>query len=335
LALGSNLPFVGRVVVLEGGFLRPDSLTAIDSSTDIEIQGGFLQVVRSGDYTMGTLVLDESAVVEIGPPLDFEPVRLAITGIEGGRAIIRPRNNLNHSLITSSLILDLSKDSEFTGNFQGANKSEQYGTTSLLTLTKTGAADVTFSGGISQMQAVVVEQGGLFFAGKSTKSIGNSTGVSGPAARVASGGQFGGVETRVEVLDGASIVVEPGGQIVAGLPDETGTFELEFVEGGSLDLESAAGAGSMRFLIGGGANHGTILLRGGNLQVGTQPLGFADFDFVELPGFGPGTYILIELADGATINGEVATGPAAAGRIGTRRASIKQQGDAILLEVER
>lgn len=124
----------------------------------------------------------------------------------------------------------------------------------------------------------------------------------------------------------AGSFISPGGTSAAGVTTETiATLTI----GGTLDVAvSAAGTGKLIYQLGTPATSDKLAV--GALAIGTDVLGFSDFTFTGVSGFGPGTYMLI--TSGAPVSGTL--NPAdLTGTIGTQTATLSISGNNLVLTV--
>jgi len=123
---------------------------------------------------------------------------------------------------------------------------------------------------------------------------------------------------------GGSVTVPEDGNLTLGSV-EPGTLTI----GGDLDISAISGeAGKLFFKLDEVGSSDKIVV-GGTLTI--DSLGFDDFDFTALVGFGAGTYTLIESGD---ISGELDDTPfALTGSIGLMNGTLQTNGDDIVLVV--
>lgn len=209
---------------------------------------------------------------------------------------------------THTITINQTSNTEFAGTVIGFQTAGTGTGSASLVLEKAGSGDLILSGDIYDMQRTVsVLEGGLFINSEAT-AFGDI--IDGIAIAVANGAALGGSGT-IATQNDTSVVLAAGAFMVAGtvgLADRT-TYALG--AGGELDLSAASGsAGWLRFdlvsAVAGGVTYSQINLISGTVLIGDDSLGFSDFDFNLLAGFGAGLYELFDTTgiDG-TLSGDV------------------------------
>jgi fibronectin-binding autotransporter adhesin len=208
------------------------------------------------------------------------------------------------------------------------------------TLTDGGSAGgVTFSGGTVTVRAANTYTGSTAIAANTTVALlGSAASSSGFAVNgtldvsgQTSGFAFGSGQT----VSGTGTIALPAtgpGVSLAGFlaPGNSAIGTLAFGGSGTLDLEPAlaAGSGRLQFELAAPGTSDLVTVSSGTLAIGAELLGFADFDFTTLAGFGPGTYTLFSAS---TLLGSL--GAATTGSLGGFDATLEQSGGTIHLVV--
>ncbi len=180
-------------------------------------------------------------------------------------------------------------------------------------------------------KTTIVESGRLFINGNTTDFSADDNVA---AILVQDTAALGGTGT-ITIAANKSVVVEDGGSLIAGLDGTAGTTTFSLGADASLNLTAAVGnVGWLLFDLGSSATAGStydqIVITGGNLAIGDDLLGFADFEFTVLEGFGVGTYTLLS---STSLIGSLADPSLLSGQIDGLDATLSQSGDAILLTV--
>jgi autotransporter-associated beta strand protein len=201
------------------------------------------------------------------------------------------------------------------------------------------AGGVTFSGGTVTVRAANTYTGSTAIAANTTVALlGSAASSSGFAVNgtldvsgKTSGFAFGSGQT----VSGTGTIALPAtgpGVSLAGFraPGNSAIGTLAFGGSGTLDLEPAlaAGSGRLQFELAAPGTSDLLTVSSGTLAIGAELLGFADFDFTTLAGFGPGTYTLFSAS---TLLGSL--GAATTGSLGGFDATLEQSGGTIQLVV--
>lgn len=103
------------------------------------------------------------------------------------------------------------------------------------------------------------------------------------------------------------------------------TLSFAFDAGGQLTLTEKT---VLKYTLGITAQ--SIVVSGGSLHLGDGTLGFSNFEFIPVPGFAPGNYVLIEC--NSPIEGHL--GGETSGVVGAYQAAITVDGDKLVLQVD-
>jgi len=198
---------------------------------------------------------------------------------------------------------------------------------------------MTFSGGTVNVRATntytglttVATGGTVALLGSADSSSGFAVNGTLDVAGKTSGFTFGAAQT----LSGSGAVLLPTsgpGVAVAGFlsPGNSAIGTLAFSGAGLLDLEPtiSGGSGRLQFELADPGTSDLVTVSSGTLAIGLGLLGFSDFDFTPLDGFGPGSYTLFS-AD--SLSGFLGGGTT--GTVGGYDATLQQVGSTIQLVV--
>lgn len=281
--VGNLSGFTGNISVLSNGMFGnfTDGNTTNQNLTIAS--GGFMAIGNTGTFNSGFGKLD------------------------GGGKIIRNAGT------TSTATLTLGNNNATGGNFSGsiegsttANSSGTFGSSGITAVTKVGSGTQTLSGTNTYSGATTVSAGTLLING----SLSGSSAVS-----VGAAGTLGGSGT----IGGATTVAN-GGKLSPGASSGTvGTLNF----GGNLNISAVDTPNSFEFQLGsvGPGNSDIVDLTSvsGILNIGSG-IGFSDFAFSDVSGFGVGTYTLFETdntivgsLDAADLAGTIAGMPVSLG----------------------
>jgi autotransporter-associated beta strand protein len=159
------------------------------------------------------------------------------------------------------------------------------GTAASVALSKANTSTWTLSGASTYTGATNVNGGELIVTG-------SLTGTS--SVSVAAGATLSG---NSSIITSGNIALAAGSFLEPGNGENGNVGTLLFATGGFLDLSAATGnSGSLQFELAQPGASDSIALSFGAINVGTDALGFSDFAFNALAGFGAGTYTLIDSA---------------------------------------
>lgn len=190
------------------------------------------------------------------------------------------------------------------------------GAAGTLAFEKGGGATLTFSGTNTYTGATFVSSGTLLV---------NGTQSGGGAFSVMTGGTLGGTGT-IGLAANTNATVESGGKLLASSADSL-AFTLSGT--GILDVSGALGTGTGSMVFALAAPNSTVVSLSGGLNIGTGVLGFTDFSFSTVSGFGAGTYTLFGGA--SSLAGTLGSG--LSGTVGGMGATISLSNFDVILTV--
>ena len=325
--IGTASAYSGTATVGGSGELSVTDAARLSALTDITVQsGGRFSLATGGSSTMGNLNLtgngpSSTGALRLGDNTSSSGSSLSV-GTLNGTGLIAVRPNANAAL--HALTVNGSGDSIFSGNINAT------GTSATMSLTKSGAGNLTLSGDLAGFTRTTTVEGGRLLINSTTTSLGDSSGTT--AINVIGTGLLGGNGT-ITTLAGDNGVIGSGGSLAAGLMNGTaGTTTYALGTGSELDISAAtSGIGWLKFELGAlttpGTTYDQILLSSGTLEIGANLLNFADFQFTALSGFEAGVYTLF---DNAALSGDLA-GSGLAGVIGGFDAVLSVSGSDIIL----
>ncbi len=318
---GTGTPLAPQLSITSVGRTSAASTLTVDSG---------IVLVRATDNPFGAVSLTNGSM-QLGHTGAAGDMAFAIGSLSGDAdSEIRPWYDGSYSTSRQhTMMITQSNNGNFAGTLSGFRQSGGVGA-AVITYTKNGGGDLILSGDVLDMRRTfAVNDGGLFVNG-STTEFGDT--VNGIAIAVASGATLGGSGT-IATQNNASVVLASGASLVAGTRNVADRTAYTLGASGDLDLTSVAGeAGWLRFDLGSsgaaGDTYSQILVTSGTVLIGNGDLGFADFDFNLLAGFGIGLY---ELFDTAGISGSLSGD--VAGMLNGYDANLYIDGDSLYLQV--
>lgn len=320
--------------------LREGSTLSFDTRTTNEIELGIV-TAQDSEIVIGSAIGTGSKEETTGAS---SIVRFHhLEGDADSSIIARPYNQSNVARTggLSSLTIDQDGNTEFAGSINGVgpNANQSLGGENLLQVIKQGSGTLTLSGDITNLLHPFLVEDGTLYINSSSATFGDDYSGANQAILVSNGGALGGTGT-ISTLDGDSVVLESGASLIAGVAGEVGQLTFDLGVGSLLDLSPAAGqAGWLEFDLGSdfaaGDTYDQILLTAGSLDIGSGDLGFDDFTFQTLSGFGvgvtdlePAVYTLFASPD---LIGSLST--ATSGWIGGFYGTLEIDGQDLLLTV--
>lgn len=262
----------------------------------------------SGTFTAGSAIVTElssTAHLAVGMTVTSEAYTgtKTISSINSASSITL---NNNTGIVTGSFDISAGTPNARTLTLTGSNtgdntiagvlQNSSATGTGILSITKSGDGKWVFAGDNTYTGATTVNAGTLLIKGDQSAATG--------AVAVNGTGTLGGSGTI-----GGPVTVATGAKIAPG--NSVGILTIN----GGLNISSmAVGEGKLNFELGPIASSDRIAV-GGTLNIGTDALGFGDFDFTALAGLQDGTYKLITSDDpvSGTLDPDDLTGSVGAG----------------------
>jgi autotransporter-associated beta strand protein len=319
-------PYVGTAT-LEGGTISFTNHNQVGMESRFVIDGGTLALVENHSHssdpmTIGSITLNQGEVTQGRAEDRTDQFDLVVHEFSGTGGILRRMQSSTE--VTYSFTVDQSANTTFSGDIEG------FAPPARMQFRKAGSGTLALEGSI-ELAAETLVSGGTLLINSGNTSFASETG---NTAISVDGGSLGGTGT-IATSPGQNVVVGMNGGLTAGTGSGAGITKFE-LGNGSLDLSAATAAnksGWLRFNLGGpgdpGTKHDQIALVSGTLKIGNG-LSMDAFAFQELPGFGPGDYVLFKTNQ--PIEGSLGT---TSGKVGNFNGQLGIVGNDLVLRVTR
>jgi autotransporter-associated beta strand protein len=294
--------------VVTGQFIMRSGFTITGTGT---VSNGILGVASAHSATVNAINMTSSnATVRIAGSGGASTLNVGPGGITASGGDIQVKFNTNNQDATLNLGGDFTATGDVTfsnAGYTGTNLNViilagggprtfniATGTTTTIAPDITGFGLIKTGGGTLSLEALCTAS----YAGDTVVSAGTllvKGSIAGSAKVDVSGtGILGGTGT-IAPATGGNINLLAGGKLSPGA--SAGTLTATLSGGGAFDISAGVAASnsqSLLFELGSTASSDKVVLTGGALNIGNGVLGFNDFAFTALPGFGEGAYTLFD-----------------------------------------